>query len=954
MVDDDDDADDDENDDNEKNNLPKPSNSDRHYCYRKQRKSLKLSKSTRKERSSSIKHERKHSRCRRHPHRNKQTKKEPSKPYRAKSLTNDRDYSSEDENTLLLDREKLRAALRRDTHTPHRSTTSLRKKLKVVKQTVAEVMDNDEIDEDEVKSNKEIFELLESIVDNSEPGGSDKDSDIEDETISLEEQELRLIALKSAIIKKHETRKKRKVIEARPYSPTDTDITMEEFSSKLTNSPYCVQDDPDICVISPIPSSPPLSFDKSLLPVDMDIVCSEASQSPIFFNEMPSSSHIMHHINNHTTGIGPWMPITDIPLPSDHTNIVHTENHLGIFKSTLQPIMMIVPDEIEPAKSPEDVEMTDTNYLPDKIDSPKSCLLLPENVNATTDADATKVISSPQQQQQKQDDSYLDDEEENALRALLIANLGSPKNAKRKLRTTTIIGENHLPKTDNIQPTSFLPPSSDITVHKHINNSVAINQSHDITAVASQPLFSIINNSSSMLPPPPSFVPIILQKENREIVNIPNITINLKEAVKRIKTKYNTQANQKQANIVIHNHNLQQVKQLSMARNNRNDGKNSNLIVVNLNSKLPLITDKKKSIAEIENENVIETNTKPAAKPLTVPIIEAKKTEKAVVPLSEPLPVPPPHVIYTQNKDFTLINPPTTTIETNRPLNLPIMDTKKSVPVINTQCKDSTLLSKPAAVAKANPLTVKIKKAEQVVVPSTEPHPVVPHVTHSQTKDSSLVSKPAAVVTGKSLPVSSVNETKKPVSASIKSNPAPVKNPINNVINKRPKTMKPDQPAKKPKMITNPQAKQVKQLVIQLQNSDTDTETDLDDIELSSVNITENDRFFDNASPSSIAMDSPSCGPCSPITSNTATETNDATADNSVLTTPAFEQKLDEFLKKVRTKQEHENETKIQLGPKKVAILPKKANNATATKLSGTPKTPLVSGWNFQIFVLFS
>lgn len=54
------------------------------------------------------------------------------------------------------------------------------------------------------------------------------------EAMSLEEHELRLAALKSAILKKHEARKKRKVIEARPYSPTDTDIVLDSLENSRT------------------------------------------------------------------------------------------------------------------------------------------------------------------------------------------------------------------------------------------------------------------------------------------------------------------------------------------------------------------------------------------------------------------------------------------------------------------------------------------------------------------------------------------------------------------------------------------------------------------------------------------------------------------------------------------------------------------------------------------------
>lgn len=265
--------------------------------------------------------------------------------------------------------------------------------------------------------------------------------------------------------------------------------------------------------------------------------------------------------------------------------------------------------------------------------------------------------------------------------------------------------------------------------------------------------------------------------------------------------------------------------------------------------------------------------------------------------------------------------------------------------------------NKPAAINDVSLTvpTIEVKNPEDVIQPAKKLPISSTHVTNPQIKEVTLlVSKPDVIVDCKPLPVSA--QTKKPektLAATIKppTSSVPVKNSVNNILKKRPMKPLSVSSAKKAKIITNPQAKQVKKLVIQLQNSDTDTETDVDDelSTLSAVNIiTENDRYFDNTSPSSIAMDSPSCGPCSPVSLNTATELNEETTENSVLTSPAFEQKLDEFLKKVRTKQENENETKTQLNSKKVITTPKKLTNTitTTTKLSGKPVTPLVSKSN--------
>lgn len=89
-----------------------------------------------------------------------------------------------------------------------------------------------------------------------------------------EEQELRLIALKSAIVKKHLVRKKRKE-EARPYSPTDD--ALENFD--VPSPPLSVQN----MDISPLGTPSPLSEAENTNAVDMDIA-NEESQSPIFFS----------------------------------------------------------------------------------------------------------------------------------------------------------------------------------------------------------------------------------------------------------------------------------------------------------------------------------------------------------------------------------------------------------------------------------------------------------------------------------------------------------------------------------------------------------------------------------------------------------------------------------------------------------------------------------------------
>lgn len=119
------------------------------------------------------------------------------------------------------------------------------------------------------------------------------DDDIQDETIdeaiSLEEQELRLIALKSAVLKKHEARKRKQlanqIVEqiVRPYSPTDSVVLVADETGDRSND--CIDSDNNNMDISPI-SSPGNQYQ----PMDMDLASSnENSKSPIFSYDKPQT-----------------------------------------------------------------------------------------------------------------------------------------------------------------------------------------------------------------------------------------------------------------------------------------------------------------------------------------------------------------------------------------------------------------------------------------------------------------------------------------------------------------------------------------------------------------------------------------------------------------------------------------------------------------------------------------
>lgn len=111
----------------------------------------------------------------------------------------------------------------------------------------------------------------------------------DDEAISLEEQELRLIALKSAVLKKHEARKRKLMANqvndqvARPYSPTDSVVMVPDENGERSND--CIDSDNNNMDISPI-SSPGNQYQ----PMDMELASSnENSKSPIFSYEKPQT-----------------------------------------------------------------------------------------------------------------------------------------------------------------------------------------------------------------------------------------------------------------------------------------------------------------------------------------------------------------------------------------------------------------------------------------------------------------------------------------------------------------------------------------------------------------------------------------------------------------------------------------------------------------------------------------
>lgn len=667
----------------------------------------------------------------------------PSSSKRRRNIRNGQ--SSEDEE-FTLDREKLKAALKRDTRSPIARGTSLKKKLQGVKETVSAFIDLRSRNEKD-EFNNEIKEILHNLTadkpSSNHPPEVEMTSDLENDTISLEEQELRLIALKSAIVRKHEARKRKKLNDQKPYSPTDNEII-----EVLSRSPSQCKDEPDnMMEISPINS--PASFDKSLLPVDMELVSSDSTDEPIFLNDDTKSRFLA---NDHQE----WHPIEKMPLSIGHFETDQISN-FEIFK----PIFVTAEQ--------------DQQQPPVKIPA----------------AIVTVTKEQVKTEKEKESDNLLDEEEEeNALRALLLAKLNSPKSRNKKPNSVVPVVTKTMPETIE-------------------NHEIKVNSESPDPNIEADEMRKVLLSSMNMK----DNFSRVQQKENREI-NLPKIALNLKDAVKRIKSKY-------------------MPTPLSNRSKRRLSSANSNLIVIDLNKN-------------------IQANSE----------IADKEDAKDIPVQKEEISLP---------KDDTIQSVPEQPIKTvvSKPIS-------KSQPV-------KTILKQQVAKAKIPAATNKLKKT------NTPPTKIV---------------KPIP------LPVPSL------------------KRPHNSVES--------DIPIKRQKIeFNNPiLMKPVNKLVIQLRPSDSESDgfyssDDNESVPLQAIKI----REIDNASPSSIAMDSPSYAPCSPVQMHNSTS-NDTESQSS---TTDFQKKLDEFLKSARTKVEQQTTTTNENKPDKTRVV--------------TPATPLVNFY-FRFFTL--
>lgn len=328
--------------------------------------------------------------------------------------------------------------------------------------------------------------------DNNEPLEGD---DGVDEAVSLEEQELRLIALKSAVMKKHEARKQRQlVLSIRAYSPTDSLLTpldedgpcdadsARDIPLELNNDDMEDNNNMDIS-----PASSP-SSNAACQPMDMDLVSSndDDSQGPVQFSSVPKNNDIFHP-QSHSEHYMNW--VYGIPL---------------LQKETMNHIMMAT---------------SDISYNNENSTMPMSVTgqHLPVFEANDVGAMAACVVS-------------VASEEENTLRARLIADLNSTGGKKKSANvissnvSKTVVGAND-PDADAEDVNQDESLEADC-LRSLLLSSIKQKKSRPTT------IASAIEDKM-----PPNAGSSDISRKMLDMPNLPRITSNLKEAVKRLQNK---------------------------------------------------------------------------------------------------------------------------------------------------------------------------------------------------------------------------------------------------------------------------------------------------------------------------------------------------------------------------------------------------------------------------------
>ncbi|KAJ6647460.1 hypothetical protein Bhyg_02683 [Pseudolycoriella hygida] len=706
------------------------------------------------------------------PYREERSKK--TQPNRTRKCSDSESSSNEE---YKLDPKKLQAALKRNTSFVH--STTLKRKLDGVSKTVEEfVKAKEDVDDEDISSSLDILQLLEDI---KNEGIDQRNNDFitEEETeTGLTEQDLRIIALKSAILKKAEARKKRKIIESQPYSPTD-DIIMENVIVSKVNVNAKPKDELDNMEISPAVS--PTNQDGSSQPIDMELESSEDENEK---GEMQQQ-------------VIPMSPTAD-----------HVKNKCTAFKN----LNMSVP-------VPDEQSLSNVN--------------VPEQTNQIS-------LSSDLSEQLKQQE----EEEERALRESLLAGL---KTSKRRL--------------GNVKPQAM---QEEIAAPTNNSISDATTETEHLRKQAISSMQKRRNLHKNLLPNP------FAQKFTVQIpkpmeMSMPQITSNLKEALKRIKERQSVEAD------VASN----DISAKIIANKVRRDEVPLSPIQIEAKKSTKKLPDCNETIEQngvkasgetivcdpIVNITCKQNGVKESSKTTpSEPIVHVARKQNGVKASHKTI---PSHPVVTMACKQNGVKASTETVASNSIMEKSVPVNNKSNDVLkNVTCNNSAVETKTKEVKK---IEIGILDEEDAAIRSLKAiaqRKVIsePNISLNQ-KENQLLRKASPKRT---------IEDKLAITRKAK---------INNV--------------KVSRVITTAVEKPVKKMIIQVNNSDTES----DDWELGQQS---SDTAFNQRSYSGVASPaSQSFLPSSP-----ANVTDEKSVDNTSVNNDTFQRKLDEYLKSARTKVE--------------------------------------------------
>lgn len=714
----------------------------------------------------------------------------------------------------------------------------------------------------------------ENIAIDSDGIEGEDDADNCDEAISLEEQELRLIALKSAVLKKHEARKKRQLaLSVRPYSPTDSLLTpLADDTADQNNSIDIVESDNNNMDISP--ASSPNS--NRCQPMDMELASSnDDSKSPVFFYGKSAFQPSEHYMN--------WMCMPPNALPNN-------------------PMCL----EIETIPFHGTIPLKQNQIIPNKfVETPDRDFNLESQKNTSSE-----------------------NIEENELRAQLIANLKTTRNAEQSITeiklnsNKSIIEKNAEEEINNLDESLEADCLRSLLLSSIKQKKTASVKRHSATIKSIETMPKVAKTANSCF------------NQTDDSLNMPKIASNLREALKRLQHK---QTNKNEdVNSTLNNEiqmkpcKLEHKTGILLGSFLSTDG--------NVNNKA---SDNQLELAGVPNKKEIIISDTIEVLPI-IATTEKLATTKSIAT----------ELIKTKISE---INKPTS-IQLNSKITKKILSTTAtasatSIAVNSQKISGNNQASK--LVAKQSPQNMNLtnqmplKKYTQIPIPPTA---VMPNRT--QTKiDPKILSNAVPFAA-----IRTINKLikKLPVGAPTIIAPLAKKQQFT-PISISPKT----EIVKRSTLI--PDWKPVQKLIINL--NDTDSTTDYDDDDDDNVDDDVNGapdsttyansisklsmdamRDFDNASPASILMDSPTFAPSSPInTENTSEVTATNEADESEPTTSdtksSFQMKLDEYLKNVRAKIDAKPSPSIT----KLNDVATPANPVKKNMISLKPKTPIVS-----------